>query len=458
MTQTHQPKHALVIGASMAGLLAARALADTFSTVTLLERDELPSEPANRRGVPQGLHTHGLLAGGRQALEELYPGITDEVVADGALTGDLTADVRWCLEGRYHRRFRSGLVGVCVSRPVLEYHVRARTLALPNVALLEQAEALGLEATEDRSRVSGVRVRGVPGQADDVLRADLVVDASGRGSRSLAWLERLGHARPVEERVEVGVSYTTRYYRRDPRQLDGDLGVVVAATPDNTRGGVLLAQEGGRWVATLAGIGGDAARSNEADFLAFARTLPVPEIADVVARVEPVTDFLTTRFPANQRRRFERLERVPAGFIAFGDAICSFNPVYGQGMTVAAVEARVLRRCLAQGLDDLPRRFYAAASPLVDAPWSVAVGNDLRMPGVEGPRTRMVRFVNWYLERLNRAAHHDAALALAFQRVANLLAPPPSILAPPVALRVLGAGLRSGGPKAARARQALGPA
>ena len=427
-----EAQHALIIGASMGGLVAARALSETFASVTIVERDSLPAQPAHRRGVPQSQHTHGLLAGGREALEVLYPGLTSELVGSGALQMDLTHDVRWCIEGAYHHRFKSGLVGMAVSRPCLEYHVRTRTLALPNVRILQEAEVDGLTSSANNARVTGVRLKSA-----SEIPADLVVDASGRGSRAGAWLERMGYSRPSEERVEVGVSYTTRYYRRRGEELGGVLGSVVASTPGNSRAGVGLAQEADRWVVTLAGICGDAAPAEADGFLQFARSLPVPEIAELVAKAEPITDFYTTKFPASVRRRFERMRQAPDGFIAFGDAICSFNPVYGQGMSVAAVEAGVLRTCLVGGIAGLRKRFYASVSPVVDAPWKVAVGNDLRLPGIAGKQDAMTQFLNWYVARLNRRAHNDAGLALAFQRVANLLTAPPSLLAPSVATRVL---------------------
>ncbi|HEY8491058.1 MAG TPA: monooxygenase [Dehalococcoidia bacterium] len=438
-----QGGHAVVIGASMGGLLAARALADSYEQVTLVERDAFPPAGEHRRGVPQGRHVHALLAKGREILEAFFPGFTQDLVDQGALLGDVGRHARWFDRGGYHCRYASNLPSVLVSRPRLEWYVRTRLLALPNVRAIEGCDVLGLTATEDRARVTGVRVlRRQPGSAEEVLGADLVVDASGRGSRMPAWLDALGYAKADEERVEVKVGYTSQLYRRRPQDLGGDRAVIITASPELRRLGVLIAQEGDRWMVTLAGYLGDYAPSDESGFLEYARNLAAPDIYEALKDAEPLSDLVTARFPASQRRRYERLRRFPEGLLVFGDAICSFNPVYGQGMTVAALEATALRACLDEGRAHLAQRFFRRAARVVDSPWQIAVGGDLRIPEVEGKRTPMVRFINWYVDRVHVAARHDPVVARAFQRVSNLVAPPPSLLRPGVALRVLRGNLR----------------
>lgn len=199
----------------------------------------------------------------------------------------------------------------------------------------------------------------------------------------------------------------------------------------------MIAQEQDRWIVSFGGILGEAPPLDHEGYTAFAATLPSPLLHDVIRDAEPLSDPVRFRYPASTRRRYERLGRVPAGYLAFGDAIASFDPVYGQGMTVAALEALALRRCLGEGPDRLARRFFRAAGRLVDGPWAIAVGGDLRFPEVEGPRSRKVRFVNAYLERLHVAAAHDPEVGRAFLRVVNLLDPPERLLAPSVVARVL---------------------
>jgi 2-polyprenyl-6-methoxyphenol hydroxylase-like FAD-dependent oxidoreductase len=433
--------HAIVIGASMGGLLAARALADDFKTVTLLERDVCPVTDVSRKGVPQGDHAHGLLARGRNVIEAFFPGWTDEVVADGGIRCDLARDVAWFGHGIALQSGPSDLIGLLASRPVLEGHVRRRLLALPNVSAIENCAVQGLAASADHATITGVRVR-IDHGAEQTLAADLVVDASGRGSQSPAWLESLGYARPAEERIELGLGYTTRLYRRRPTDLGGKVAIVVAGSEPNWRNGVILYQSEDRWIVSVGGYFGDHAPDNAQMFAAYTGSFPTREIHDIVARAEPLGDFTSYRYPANLRRRYERLARLPDKYLVFGDAVCSFNPVYGQGMTVAAQEAVLLRDAVRAGTADLARRFFTAVAAVIDTPWDIAVGNDLRHPQVQGPRPAKVRFINWYIGKLHQAAETDSVLAAAFLRVANLEAQPLSLLHPAIVLRVVSGNLR----------------
>jgi 2-polyprenyl-6-methoxyphenol hydroxylase-like FAD-dependent oxidoreductase len=433
---------AVVLGASMAGLLAARVLADAYGQVMVIDRDDLPETPTHRRGVPHGRHIHALLARGQQALEELVPGLTAELVNDGVPTGDMLADARLYLSGHRLRQAHTGLGLLCVSRPVLEDHVRTRVRALPSVRFLDSCDVVGLATTPDGRRVTGARVlRRADGSAEELVAADLVVDATGRGSRTPVWLEALGYARPAREQVRIGLGYATRTYRLPPDVLQGDLAVVQAATPQHPRAGALQLLEGDRWMLTLAGILGDHPPTDSDGFLAFARSLRFPDIYQAVRGGEPLDDPVGFRFPASVRHRYERLDRFPDGLLVMGDAVASFNPLYGQGMSVAAIEALALRRHLERGIEPQPRRFFRDLARVVDVPWDMAAGGDLVFPDVQGRRTRRIRLISAYLTRLHASAAHDARLASAFVRVAGLVAPPQSLLHPAVAIRVLWASL-----------------
>jgi len=436
-------EHAVVIGGGIGGLLAARALADFFGAVTVLERDTFPHTDVPRKGVPQGRHAHGLLARGRSLIEDFFPGWTDEVVASGGARGDVSNDVYWIGRGLELKTAPSDLVGLLASRPVLEGNIRRRLLALPNVRAIEACAVQGLVAKENGSEIRGVRVR-IGNGAEQIVLADLVVDAGGRGSASPAWLENLGFARPAEEKIEIGIAYTTRVYRRRASDLGGKLAMVIAGSGPNWRNGAILFQSEDRWIVSIGGYCGDQAPDDPQMFAAYAGSLPTPQIRDIVTHAEPLSDFVSYRYPANLRRRYERLNRFPKNYLVFGDAICSFNPVFAQGMTVTAQEAALLQTCLRDGATDLARRFFRAAATAIDTPWDIAVGNDLRHPQVQGPRPAKVRFINWYIGKLHVAARHDAVLGNAFVRVANLQAPPTSLLHPVVVCRVIWGNLVRG--------------
>jgi 2-polyprenyl-6-methoxyphenol hydroxylase-like FAD-dependent oxidoreductase len=430
--------HAVVLGGSIAGLLAARVLTETYPQVTVVDRDVLAPGGVPRRGAPQARHIHALLAGGQQVLEQLFPGLTAELVAHGAPVGDVLGDTRLVFGGHRLARDEAGLVAVSASRPLLEDRVRARVRALPGARFAPASDVVGLRSSPDRRRITGARLlRRADGSAEEVLDADLVVDATGRGSRAPVWLEALGFGRPDEDRLRVDVGYATRRYRLAADSLDGDLACLHGPTPDQPRGGALARLEGGTWMLTLFGLLGDHPPTDPDGFDVFARTLRSPDLPDAVCAGEPIDDPVPFRFPANVRRRYERIRHLPAGFLVMGDAVCSFNPIYGQGMTVAALQAVALRACVENGDRHLARRFFRAAARIADHAWTMATGADLALPGVEGARTVPVRLVNAYMDRLLAVAAHDPAVAASFMRVAGMVEPLPTLLRPALARRVL---------------------
>lgn len=430
MVEQRSDGTAVVVGGSMAGLLAARVLAGHFERVLVLERDRLPDGAGHRKGVPQAHHAHAILDRGLQILQRLFPGLTGELEALGAPRGV----GRMVSGGALLSRHPAVPEKLFISRPALECAVRRRVRAIPNVAIMEGCTVLGLVTTG--RGVTGVRLTREAGE--EVIPAALVVDAAGRGSRTPTWLASLGFPAPRVEQVEVRMSYATRLYRREPAHLDGDLMINVAATPGNRRACGMLAQEGDRWVVTLAGYLGDHPPTNDEGFLAFARTLPVPDVYEVIRRATPLSEAIPYRFRANERRRYERLETFPGGLLVIGDALCSFSPIYGQGMSVAAMEAELLEALLARGRQVPAHAYFRAAARVIDIPWSLTVGGDRRVTGAPVPAPR--RLLDRYLGRLLVAARRDPELALAFLRVGNLLAPPSSLLHPRLALRVVAGG------------------
>ncbi len=428
-------QHAIVIGSSMAGLLAARVLSNHFERVTILERDEFPAPGEPRKGVPQGRHAHGVLATGWRIMQRLFPGFETELLEAGAQIGDSTGDGLWFQQGGYLAQTDGHLPVICLSRPLLEERVRERVLTLDNVQVQTNADVNRL-VSPDRERVTGVRI--ATGTSAEVLEADLVVDASGRGSRSGAWLEALEYAKPEVSEIRIDMGYASRVYCRKPTDLNGNTHLIMTGkAPHQKRSGVMLAQENNHWIVTLIGMFSDHCPTDEAGFLEFARSLPTPELYDVIANAEPRSEISSYRYPSSLRRHYERLAQFPEGYLVLGDALCSFNPAFGQGMTVAALEAQALEVSLAGGLEGLWRRFIRRASKIVDIPWTLSASADLAYPETQGKRGPEVKIINAYIGRLLEAAWSDPKLVVAFHQVSNLVKPPSSLFAPSIAWRVL---------------------
>lgn len=434
LTTATTKSQAVVVGASIAGLLAARVLADRTDRVTVIDRDALPDGPEPRKGVPQGRHPHALLASGERILRDLFPGLIDDLVAGGA-QAVTTRQARWWQYGGY-RVDCPGPEGHFLSRPFLEAGVRKRAADLPGVTMM-RADVLGV-SVED-GRVIGVSAEGPQGPV--TVPANLVVDASGRGSQATRWLVASGFPSPPVAQIHIDMAYATRLYRRTSERLpDGTWIITISDPARSNRQGVAFPIEGDRWIVALAGFHGDRPPSDDAGYLDYAESLPTDDVAGIIRREEPVGPIVAHRLPSNQWRHFEKVKRHPAGFVSLGDAVCSFNPVYGQGMSSAAQQAAALGSCIDQhGLDsaDLPSRFYRAAAKVIAKPWTITAGGDFCYPETTGPKPPMTGGLNRYVKKAMIAAQHDPAVASAIYEVGNLLAPPPSLMKPSVMIKVL---------------------
>lgn len=433
--------HAVVIGSSLAGLLAARVLSDHFKQVTLIERDPVSDRPESRRGQSQTRHLHGLLAQGFRIIKKLVPGLEDTLAKGGATISDMGESIRWYHHDGYKIQFTSGLVAVSVSRVFLEWQVRKAVLALPNVTLRAPCTVNNLVTNPERTHVLGVETVSDENESNaTTVSADLVVNAGGRGSATGKWLEHFGFERPPEDEIKVGVGYATRLYRRRPDDLIGAKLVMISPTPPTQKHmAFLFPVENDRWIVSAGGWLGDHPPADDSGYLEFIRSLPVSDVFNVIKQAEPLTDIYTYKFSSSLRRRYEKLRRFPERYLILGDAIASFNPIYGQGMTSAAMQVEVLDTLLhhQKTLEGLWRPFFRRIAKVVDIPWQIAGCEDFRYPETQGRKPPMTDVINAYLAKVHRATHHDPVVYSQFLRVMNLLASPTSLLHPRIISRVI---------------------
>jgi 2-polyprenyl-6-methoxyphenol hydroxylase-like FAD-dependent oxidoreductase len=435
--------HAVVIGAGLAGLMAARVLAGHVERVTVLDRDRFLDRPGFRPGVPQSRHLHVLLGRGLECLEQLVPGFEADLVAAGAPVVEGSESL-WLNAAGWCRRYRSPIRLLGATRELIEWQARARVTALDNVEVLEGRETVGLLADRRRDAVTGVRLGGRGG--DGEVSADFVVDASGRSSRSPQWLAALGYQPPAETSINPLLGYASRQYRIPAGfQADWRMLVINAKPPGNPRAGALVPVEGGRWMVALVGAGRDYPPTDDAGFLDFAGGLRSRLLYEVIKDAEPLSPAYGYRQTDNRRRHFERLRRWPDRFVVVGDASCTFNPIYGQGMTVAAMTAVALdhslrrhRRRSEVDLDGLARRFQRQVARTNAGAWTMATSEDLRYPWTQGARPDLpTRIMHRYADRVLEVANGNPRVNTAFVNVVNLRDPPTSLFRPGVLLPVL---------------------
>jgi 2-polyprenyl-6-methoxyphenol hydroxylase-like FAD-dependent oxidoreductase len=423
-------KQALVVGAGIGGLAAARALADYFERVVVLERDTLPEHAEPRAGVPQDKHPHALLAGGQRALDELFPGFEHDLARTGAVPLRGGLDVRVELPGYDPFPQRDlGWQAYAQSRPQLELSVRQRVRTYANIELRPQCRVQACVARADGAAVTGVQYMQAEGKSA-TLEADLVIDASGRGTLTLGLLQSIGWALPEETTIGIDLAYATAVFAIPETAPQDWKGVLcLPQIPQHRRGGLLLPLEGERWIVTVAARHGETAPGDENGFMAWAQQLRTPTIYKAIQHARRLGEIVRFQFPASEYRHYERLEAFPRGLLPLGDALCRFNPIYGQGMSVAAQEAWGLRQLLAarasagDPLDGLAPSFFAEASAIIEGPWAMAAIPDFAHPDTRGePPPDLEQRLKVGLA-LNKLAARDPAVHKLLTEVQHLLKP-----------------------------------
>ncbi|MEJ0095172.1 MAG: FAD-dependent oxidoreductase [Methylocella sp.] len=434
-------KHAVVVGAGIGGLAAAGALAGYFERVTVLERDALPSNVDARPGVPQSSHPHALLVGGLRALCELFPGFDRDLSEAGAVEIRGGPDAREELPGYDPFPQRDfGWIVYTMSRPLIERVARRRLQQLSNVRLRDRSRALDIVPAPDGS-AAGVRCETAD-RAHEMLAADLVVDASGRGALTLSLLKTTGRPQPKQTTIGIDISYATTTFAIPKGEREWKLVITLPDLPVHTRGGLVTPIEGDRWLVLVSERHTKLSSIDAHGFLDWARRTRTPTIYGAIKNAEPLDKIHLFNFPESSWRHYEGLNDFPRGVIPLGDAICRFNPIYGQGMTVAAKEAVVLKDLLQKRVGEvhplagLEQAFFAGVQPIIAATWSMAAIPDFAHPKTTGDRPADLENSLRFGAGLLRLAARDPEVHKLMMEVRHLIESPSALRDPELVRRV----------------------
>lgn len=433
---------AIIIGSSIAGMLSARVLSERFDHVLIIERDSLPDVPEQRNGVPQGRHLHVLLSKGQGIMEDLFPGLGAELTEAGAPLVHWGRDTLLVVTGGELPRIETGTYSHLTPRLLLEYLIRTRMKAIDNVTFMEQTQVNGLIAAS--GKITGLNIQDRRTKIEDIVFGDLIVDASGRGSKTPEWFKALGYAAPEETFIDAKMGYATRWYTLPDNYETNWKSIAIQpdAPSGNYRAGGVLRQDGKRYVLTLQGSNGEYPPTDETEFVEFAKNLPTSHMYDFIQRATPISPIYGYRRTQNRLRHYEKLSERPENYIILGDAACAFNPIYGQGMSIAAMEVLLMRDILAKysvrHLEGFAEKFQKQMRHLIESSWTFSTAEDLRYPLTEGddPGFR-TRFTQLYTDWVADTMVHDQAINRAFLKVFNLEEPTTYLVRPQILSRVL---------------------
>jgi 2-polyprenyl-6-methoxyphenol hydroxylase-like FAD-dependent oxidoreductase len=445
--ESSSKRQAVVIGGSVAGLLTSRILADHFEQVIVIERDKFTDNADPRKGAPQARHAHAVLAKAVHIIEDLFPGFFAELEASGSTKIDMCGDdLKFYHFGKWKKRFSGQIYSYFQNRTFLEWKLRQRVAKIPNVSFMDGTDVTQFITDEVKTRVIGVHTQTNRREGENPTQAPvyaaLVVDAGGRGSRTPQWLEALGYPKVEEMVLKVDIAYSTRFFeRKQPDPASWKSLFIYPRLPDKRLGVILPTEDKDKWLVTLGGVFGDHPPTDDAGFLEYAKSLPVPDLYNVIKDLEPAGPVLVHKLPSNLRRRYETMARFPDGLVVLGDALCSFNPIYGQGMTTAALDALALNDCLREqqggDLTGLSMKFQKRAAAVIANPWLMATAEDMRYDEFPDPISPMIRFLHWFTGRVHLVSDKDELSALRFTQAMNMLRPPWALFDPRVVWRAL---------------------
>ncbi|MGA5677629.1 FAD-dependent oxidoreductase [Bacillus cereus] len=431
---------AIVIGGSMAGKFAAKALSTSFKEVIIIEADERWDGKSSRKRVPQSNHPHVLLKGGENAIEELFPNITNELIEAGSIINNFTRDLKWHQFGLWKQPFIGEVHMIQQSRPLLEWHIQKRIHQISNITIKYETLVKGLLVDAKLNKVCGVKVKYLETNTQEEVHADLVVDASGFGSKSIEWLREY-EIKVQEEKVRIDLFYATKMFKlKENEELDCCNMLMSPSFPDNPYGVLIQTIEDNRYFVTFSGYANEKAPQTDDEFYDFAENLSISNVTDFLNKAEGITDIKTYKIPYQVRRRFDLVNNVPEGLLVIGDAQCRFDPVFGQGVSVAAMEAHQLQLLL-QDRKELDKtftqQFYKKAATIIETPWDMTTTEISRHPQLKRELTTKQKFQLWYTKQIYRLSASNSDVYIRLVRVMNLIRSPFHLFHPKVLLSVL---------------------
>ncbi len=436
-------KQAIVIGGSIAGLCTAQALTPYFETVIMVERDNNPNSYIPRKTVPQSHHAHLLLQGGEEALNSLFPSLTQDLIKCGSQQIDFSRDARWYHAGAWKMRYKSGFEVLVQSRPMLEQVIRRRVNQLDNIEFYFGYQVEQFKLSDDNKAVTGVVLQSMEDRFEKImLDADLVVDASGRGSKTPQWLEKSGFTAPQETELKIDLSYSTRMYKMpENHKFDFKVMVINPLAPNILRAGYILPVENNKVLVTYAAYSGDKTPQDNESFKDYAKGLAQPDLYEAIKDLEPMTDVKCYTLSKTCRRHYEKLDDMPNRLLVLGDAVAYFNPVFGQGMSVAAISAQTLAEMLKieqkATLATLGKRFQKEVASVIEVPWMLGSTEDFRYPNTIGEKAPIVSFMHWYSQHIYELSATDTKVFNSFAKVLHMRMGAEALFSPTIAWKVI---------------------
>ncbi|MGG0301619.1 FAD/NAD(P)-binding protein [Bacillus albus] len=431
---------AIVIGGSIAGKLAAKALSTAFKEVIIIEAGERWDGKASRKRVPQSNHPHVLLKGGEKAIEELFPTITNELIEAGSIVNNFTRDLKWHQFGLWKQPFIGEVHMIQQSRFLLEWHIQKRIDQVSNITIKYETLIEGLLIDRKRNKVYGVKAKCLETGTQEEIKADIVVDASGFGSKSIAWLREYNIEVP-EEKVRIDLFYATRMFKlKENEKLDCCNMLMSPSFPDNPYGVLIQTIEDNRYFVTFSGYANEKAPQTDEEFYNFAENLSISNVTDFLNKAEEISHIKTYKIPYQVRRRFDLVDNLPERLLVVGDAHCRFDPVFGQGVSVAAMEAHQLQLLLQrrQKLDKaVTQQFYKETAHIIQTPWEMTTTEISRHPQLKRELTIKQKFQLWYTKQIYQLSAIDSDVYIRLVRVMNLIRSPFHLFHPKVLLAVL---------------------